>query len=219
MCTICWSHQNCLLLITSLIEIMFLSSRSWMLPCWCECFKTNLAWKNPLPIANLKKHQGKRWWKRLAREPWLTSDKQNCFVAVVAVAVVVVFINWFVALFPQECLSPSVQLCPKVFESGGDGSLDKLVGNLDQRPCSHSFQVLRFSNGKCTAKKLLAVYDKLGIWKWRPPGRRDSEHGSQIMLKFYPVNLGNVLNATWWTVEHNTGRVENKYGKICITAP
>ena len=100
-----------------------------------DAFKTNLAWKNPLPIANLKKRQGKRWWKRLAREPWLTSDKQNCFVAVVAVGVVVVLINWFVALFPQECLSPSVQLCLKVLESGGDGFLDKLVGNLDQRPC------------------------------------------------------------------------------------
>lgn len=127
-----------------------------------DAFKTNLAWKNPLPIANLKKRQGKRWWKRLAREPWLTSDKQNCFVAV---AVVVVLILGCVALFPQECLSPSVQLCPKVFRFQWVG-MDPLTNWLEIliKDLVHiAFQVLRFSNGKYTAKKLLAVYDKLGI--------------------------------------------------------
>ena len=176
-----------------------------MVPCWCGCFKTNLAWKNPLPIANLKKRQGKRWWKRLAREPWLSGDKQNCFVALVAVAVVVVLILGFVALFPQECLSPSVQLCPKVFESVGMDPSTNWLETLIKDLVNMAFQVLRFSNGKCTAKKLLAVYDKLGIWKWGPPGRRDSEHGSQIMLKFHPVNFGNVLNATEWT-QYRQGR-------------
>ena len=41
----------------------------------------------------------------------------------------------------------------------------------------------------------MVAYDD---WESETPGRGDSEHGSQIMLKFHRVNFGNVLNVACW---------------------
>ena len=133
---------------------MLSNSRSWMLPMLMWMLQNQPRLEEPTSYRQLEKRQGKRWWKRLAREPWLTSDKQNCFVAVVAVAVGCCPYSWICCLVPpgmsqsfSSALSEGVGV-----GWGGMDSLDKLVGNLDRRPRSHS----------------IAVSWSRRFWTWKP---------------------------------------------------